>query len=315
MFVQLMHALPAKWHVMLDYLRAHGRLPDLKNPRTFNEKMAWRKLYERDPRFPDLLDKIKAKQFIGNTYGKDLIIPTLAIYDRPAEMDFTQPPLCVPPYVIKCNHGCGMNIFVKDSSFAVAAIQEKLDTWLNTDHSEATEEWAYSRISPRILVEPYLGNLTDYKFHVFSGVVYAIEVVLDRFGKYTINIYDRNWQLLGIKRYANRLQSDKPVQPPQTLGKMLKLAEAIGKEFSYVRVDLYEINKKVVFGEFTIYAGAAFDRFEPVEWDWKFGEQWQHRPVDRALLSIPSSSIQAHSTSARPAFVTKAGPRSKRDRQ
>ena len=274
-YAQLVDMLPAKWHVMLDYLRAHGRLPDLKHPRTFNEKMAWRKLYERDPRFPDLIDKLKVEDIIGRAYGNELIIPTLAVYDRPADMDFTAAPLCMPPYVIKCNHGSAMNVFVKDESFAEATIREKLAAWLKIDHSNATEEWAYSQITPKILVEPFLGNLVDYKFHVFSGAVYAIETVLDRYSSYRINIYDREWCSLGIQKYAGRPQSDHPVEPPKTLGDMLKLAEAIARDFSYMRVDLYEINDKIKFGELTIYAGAAIDRFEPVEWDWRFGQQWQ----------------------------------------
>lgn len=274
-YSQMVAVLPPKGHVMLDYVRAHGCLPNLRRPSTFNEKMAWRKLYERDARFPDLIDKIKVKTIIGDRYGPDLIIPTLAVYDSPDEMAFAEPPLCASQYVIKCNHGSGMNIFVKDNTIDATAIKEKLSSWLNLNHADATEEWAYSQITPKILVEPYKGNLSDYKFHVFSGTVYAVETVLDRFNSYHINFYDKDWRPIDIKKYAGRTPSDYPVQAPKKLREMIKIAESIGHEFSYVRVDLYEIGGHVKFSELTFYSGAAFDRFEPVEWDRKFGQQWK----------------------------------------
>ncbi len=276
-YARFVHALPADWHVILDYVRAHGRVPNLQHPRTFNEKIARRKVRERDARFPDLIDKIKVKEIVGSRYGHEFINPTLAVYNSSTEMDFTQPPLRVPPYVIKASHGSGMTLLVRDAPIDQTAIREQVDAWLKVDHSTAAEEWAYSQIKPRILVEALMGGsrtITDYKFHVFSGSVYAIEVVLDRFAEYRINFYSPSWDLLDIKRYAGRLPSELPVQPPKRLGTMLELAESIGRDFSYVRVDLYAIEEEIKFGELTFYTGAANDRFEPVEWDMKFGEQW-----------------------------------------
>jgi hypothetical protein len=276
-YLRFADALPASWHVKLEYFRAHGRWPNLSHPQKFNEKIAWRKLCERDARLPGLSDKIQAKRIVGARFGYDLINPTLAVYSNANEMDFTKLPLSAPPYVIKANHGSGMNIFVRDEPINQSAIREKVDKWMKIDHSSIMEEWAYSRIKPRILIEPDMGDtarLTDYKFHVFSGSVYAIEVVLDRFGDYRINFYNPDWIPLEIKRYANRPPSDAPVAPPNRLADMLKLAEAIGSEFSYVRVDLYEIDGRIRFGELTFYTGAANDRFEPDEWDLRFGQQW-----------------------------------------
>jgi hypothetical protein len=273
--------LPDYWQVAFEYLRAHGRFPNLENPRTFNEKVAWRKLFERDERFPRLIDKITVKDIVGDRFGHNLITPTLAVYDDVAQMEFDKPPLSAPPYVIKANHGSGMNIFVRNGPSDVDAIRAKLGAWLSIDHYHAAKEWAYSQIRPRILVEPLIGGpntVTDYKFHVFSGTVYAIEVVMDRFADYRINFYRPNWTLLDIKRYAGRPRTERPVPPPQHLASMLQLAESIGCDFSYVRVDLYEVDSAIKFGEMTFYTGAGNDRFEPDQWDVEFGQQWNCLP-------------------------------------
>ena len=109
---------------------------------------------------------------------------------------------------------------------------------------------------------------------MFAGVVYAIQLVIDRFKSYRINFYDRDWNLLDIRGYGKRPRSDEAIPPPARLPDMLKLAEALGKDFPYVRVDLYEINREIKFGELTFYTTSGFDRFDPPEWDYKFGLQW-----------------------------------------
>jgi teichuronopeptide biosynthesis TupA-like protein len=277
-YLTLRRALPINWQVNLDFLIAHGRFPDLRHPETFNEKMAWRKLYDHDARFPDLMDKIKVKDYIAGRFGPDLVIPTLATYERASELDFSSPPLCTPPYVIKTNHGCGFNVFVKDDKVDHQAVKQSLHTWLGLDFADVANEWGYHPITPRILVEPLVGEVappTDYKFHVFGGNLYAIETVINRFTNYQINFYDPRWQQLDIRRYARRPRSDRPVLPPRSLAQMISLAEEIGRDFSYVRVDLYEVSGTVKFGEMSFYAGSAYDRFEPADWDEKFGCQWQ----------------------------------------
>jgi hypothetical protein len=151
---------------------------------------------------------------------------------------------------------------------------------LKIDYGDDKLEWAYSQVPRKILVEPYFETpeghtIPDYKFHVFGGVVYAIQMVIDRFKSYRINFYDRDWKLLDIRHYGNRPGSDGTIPPPARLPDMIKLAEALGKDFPYVRVDLYEINQEIKFGELTFYTTSGFDRFDPPEWDYKFGQQWK----------------------------------------
>jgi len=276
--------------VSIEYMLVHGHWPNLDDPQTFNEKVTWRKLYDRDPRMPDLVNKIKVKEIIAQKYGRDLITPTLRIYDTAEELDFNVPPLSNPPYVLKTNHGSTFNIFIKDRSFDQKAVREKVSEYLNTNYGELKCEWAYTQVQPKILVEPY--NLTpeghtvpDYKFHVFDGVVFAIQLVTDRFKTYRITFYDRDWNLLDVRHYGNRPRTDRAISPPVCLPEMIELAEMLGKDFPYVRVDLYEINGKVKFGELTFYTTSGFDRFDPTEWDYKFGQQWKQDWTARRLAT------------------------------
>jgi hypothetical protein len=280
-YQKAMDMLPARWHVIAEYFRVYRRLPDLDHPRRFSEKIMWRKLYDRDPRLPDLVDKIRVKEIMAERFGDDFVIPTLAVYNAVEEIDFDRPPLAQPPYVLKANHGSGMNIIVrKGDRLKPRAIKKKLAKYLKFDHAAVAEEWAYSLVTPRLFVEPYIetpgGDLTDYKFHVFSGRVYAIDVVVDRFRNYGVSFYDRDWNLLNISYAGSRYPRYKGVlSPPAHLAKMIARAEEIGKDFSYIRVDLYEIGEDIKLGELTFYPSAGHDPFEPSEWDDKFGQQWK----------------------------------------
>ena len=278
---KIIDALPQRWHIMLDFARAHGALPNLDNPRSFSEKIGWRKLNEHDPRMPDWVDKIKAKQIITRKFGERFVIPTLAVYNSADELDFSKPPLSQPPYVLKTNHGSGFNIFVKELPADAPTIRKKLATYLKIDYENILEEWAYSKVDRKILVEPLietpLGYIPDFKFHVFGGKVLAVEMVIDRFKDYWINLFDRDWKRLDIKKYAKRPPFEGDVPKPALLAEMISFAEALAADFPYVRVDLYEINGEVKFGEMTFYPGSGYDRFEPPAWDEKFGRAWKIR--------------------------------------
>ena len=277
--------LPARLHAMIGYLRVHGRLPNLRRPRTFSEKIVWRKLYERDPRLPELVDKIRAKEYVAARYGDAWLIPTLAVYQRPEEMDFSQPPLSQPPYVIKTNHGWAMNLFVLDTAQlrapgALEDMRTRLRGWLATDHSRRMREWAYSKVERKILVEPYVGAVDDFKFHVFHGRVFACELISNRFLQHRQEaIYDRDWQLIGahygLPLYAGDLPSSGVRES------MVRFAEALAADFDYVRVDQYLLGGTIKFGELTFYPGGGEERLRPITWDRAFGDQWRLSPQPR----------------------------------
>jgi TupA-like ATPgrasp len=274
LYWRIMNLAPDRVHVMIDYFRAHGRLPNLRHPETFNEKVLWRKLYDRDDRLPALVDKVRCKEIIGARYGHHYAIPTLAVFESADEINFDA---LQPPYVIKANHASEMNLFILTNQFDRKAVRRKAAKFLRADFAARTEDWAYSRVDRKLIAEPYMvtpeGYLTDYKFHVFGDRTFAVEVIHDRFRNYGGYWCDRDYNHLNIKLY-NYPAYQGNVRPPETFREMLALAEAIGHNFSYVRVDLYEFNRQVKFGELTFYSGGGYDRFDPPEWDLSFGQQW-----------------------------------------
>ena len=268
-----MDLLPAKWHVAVDHLRFHGRLPDLRNPKTLNEKIAHRKLYERDPRMPALVDKIAVKETMAARYGAEFVIPTLATFASEQEIDFAALPY---PCVVKANHGSSMNLFLFERPKDEDAARSQLRGYLHFDYYAVREEWAYSLVPRRLLVEPFIDGgehgLVDYKFHTFSGRVYAIEVITDRYTTHTGGMFDSDWNEIDCQLGTPKAEFSIP--RPKQLKAMTRHAEEIGAEFSYVRIDFYEIDGKMKFGELTFYPGGGVDVVTPPEYDAIFGAQW-----------------------------------------
>jgi hypothetical protein len=267
-------ALPAKAHVALDHFRNHGKFPNLKHPATFSEKIAYRKLYDRDPRIPSLVDKIAAKEQMASRFGTEFIIPTLATFDTAAEIDFAALPY---PCVVKPNHASGFNVFLRERPANEGAVRRRLGRLLRYRHERASEEWAYSQIAPRLLVEPWIEGgehgLIDYKFHTFGGRVFSIQVDVDRYTNHARCFFDLTWTPMQFELLYPRAAYEIP--RPVRLKEMLGYAERIGEEFAYVRVDLYEVGGRVKFGEATFYPGAGLEVFNPREFDALFGALWK----------------------------------------
>ena len=271
-------ALPTHAHVLIDHYRIHWRLPNLTHPKTFSEKIAWRMLYDRDARIPAMVDKIAAKQQMAARFGERFVIPTLAVYDNAAEIDFALLPY---PCVIKPNHASGFNVFLREKPPGERKVRRRLLDLLRYRHQHSAEEWAYSQIAPRLLVEPFVAEpfidgrphgLTDYKFHTFGGRVFAVQVDVGRYTRHTRNFYTPEWEPMNFSLLYPRASGEIP--KPAALDEMIARAGRIGEGFSYVRVDLYEIEGKSKFGEVTFYPGAGLEVFKPKQFDALFGEQW-----------------------------------------
>lgn len=280
-----MDFLPARWHVELDHLRFHGSFPDLKNPRTLNEKIAFRKLNDRDPRMPRLADKIMAKEEMSARFGADFVTPTIAVFARETEIDFGALPY---PCVIKANHGSSLNVFLMARPEDETGVRRQLRGFLRCNYSAIREEWAYSEIPRRLLVEPFLDGgkhgLIDYKFHTFCGRVFAIEVVTDRFTSYTGAIFDPQWNQMPCQFGNSKTAYEIP--RPAELERMLLYAEQIGDGFAYIRIDFYEIGGKAKFGEVTFYPGGGQDAFIPIDFDEIFGRQWVLPVADASIIPV-----------------------------
>jgi len=267
--------LPDYLAVNLLYFRTFGRLPDLKHPKTFNEKIAWRKLYQHDPRFRVFSDKIAVKAEVARLIGKQYVIETLWSGDTPEAIPFED---LAAPYVVKVNHSTGGSLFIRSSQdvkreMIVTSMREQL----RPSHARRLREWGYLGIPRRVLIERMVetpdGTLPeDYKFFVYHGRAHFIQYDCDR-PRLKLNFYDRDWNLLpGKLRYP---RTSDPVARPGNLDQMVEIAETIGAQFDFVRVDLYSPPQGILFGEVTFYPNAGLEAFTPEEWDMKFGEPWR----------------------------------------
>jgi len=275
-FRAMLSPLPDRFVVQVLYLRTMGRCVNMDQPRTMTEKINWRKIEQRDPRFTAYSDKVEVKKLIGELVGVDHVVPTLWVGNSPDDLPFDS---LEPPYVIKTTHSTNNNIFIRcESDIDRSSIRARLQSWLDHDHAIVLREWAYRAIPRRIMVERMLLTDTgrvpdDYKFFVFGGRVRFVQFDHDRFGDHTRAFFDADWHRLPVAVLYPPYPGE--VRRPERFDEMFAVAETIGRGFDFVRVDLYETEEGVHFGETTFYPGGGLDRFEPAEWDAEFGRHWQ----------------------------------------
>jgi len=261
-----------------------GRKLDLVNPRTFNEKLQWLKLYDRQPEYTDMVDKYNVRSLVARTIGEEYLISLLGKWDSFDDIDFSNLP---NQFVLKCTHDSGSVLICKDkSTFDFENAKKRFEFFLKRKPFYYGREWPYKNITPKIIAESFMkdefeSELIDYKLMCFNGKVKCIFVCSDRFSKegLHITILDRNWNVLPVRRPSHPPKESVP--KPLNYSKMVEFAEKFSKEKSFLRVDFYEINQQLYFGELTFYPSSGFERFEPEEWDRKFGD----------MLTLPSKRI------------------------
>jgi len=271
--------LPDRMAIQLGYFRAFKTLPDLKNPKTLNEKIQWRKLNQHDPRFITFSDKIAAKAEVAKLVGAEHVIENLWVGTRPEEIPWDE---LEPPYVIKTNHTSGCNLFVRRGDLVDrAGLTRELNKQLQFDHSHRWREWSYKRINRWILIERMLESSSgvvppDVRFFVYHGAVRCISVALGRYEMKvpTTDYFDRKWSPLEVCEYGYPRWRH-GVARPENLDEAVAIVEKIAAPFDFVRIDMYLEGGRVYFGEASFYPAAGFSRFEPPEWDLRFGELWK----------------------------------------
>ena len=258
----------------VQFERMAGYKLNLDNPQTFNEKIQWLKHNYRDPLMTKCADKVRVREYIKEKIGEDYLIPCLGVYNSPEEIDFDKLP---DRFVLKVNWGSGQNIIVKDKSkLNTEEVKEKLKNWMKpeSNHYFNFLEWVYKDIEPKIITEKYIeqmdGNLIDYKFFCNCGKPVFLFLGIDRFIDTKFNFYDLNWNLLPVKNHYKNCTREIP--KPKNFEKMLQISEKLSVDFPFVRVDLFEIENKIYFGELTFYHFNGTEPFEPFKWDYKFGE-------------------------------------------
>jgi hypothetical protein len=272
-FRAVMLRLPAPWAVSIQHRIRIGRWPNLKAPRTFNEKIQHRKLTDRDPRLPRLADKIEVKRFVAARLGEDWVTPTLWSGERLPPSGQCDWPL---PFVLKSSHGSGQMIMARTAAdLDWPAIERQAHRWISAPYAGWAREWAYEAIPPRLLVESFIGGdqpPDDYKLFVFDGHVAYIQVDTGRFTGHRRAFFDPAWVKQPFTLEYPLETADIP--RPASLDRMIAGAEALGQGFSFVRVDLYDLDGAPRFGEMTFYPESGGGRFRPYEYDDTVGGLW-----------------------------------------
>ena len=274
MRIDLNKFLPDKIYIKKIYKEKTGKELNLKNPQTFNEKLQWLKLYDRKPKYTKMVDKYEAKEYVSKIIGKKYIIPTIGIYNSFDEIDFSKLP---KQFVMKCTHDSGGIVICKDKDkLNIEEAKIKINNSLNNNYYWMWREWPYKKVKPRIIIEKYMEDketkqLRDYKYFCFDGKAKLMFIASDRcIHKTKFNFYDMDFNLLSFKQhYPN---DKRKIKKPKSFNKMKELAEKLSKGLPQIRVDFYEINGKVYFGELTFCHFAGIVPFEPEEWDYKLGE-------------------------------------------
>lgn len=278
-FSPIAKALPSDVFLRIHYRVSLGKPLNLSNPTTFNEKMQWLKLYYHDPDFTVMVDKYAVKDYVKSKIGEEYVIPSLGVYDSYEDIDFNELP---DQFVLKCTHDSGGIAICKDKScFNYAKAREKLTRSLSRNYYYLGREWPYKNVRPRILVEKYMenknrSNLDVYKILTFNGIPKIIQTIQnDKTPVESIDYFDCSWNKLDMRQdYPN---SHDPLNKPACLDQMLQLAEELSKGTPFLRVDLYEIDGKVYFSEFTFYSDCGFAPFTPSDWDATLGS-WIQLP-------------------------------------
>lgn len=272
---ELLNWMDDKTYLKLAFKASMGKKLDLQNPQTFSEKLQWLKLYNRKPEYTAWVDKYEAKSLAAAAIGEKYIIPTIGVWNHFDEIDFN---LLPNQFVLKCTHDSGGLIICKDKNkLDCAATRKKIEKCLKHSFYWGLREWPYKDVKPRIIAEPYLEDertkeLRDYKFFCFDGKVRALFIATERGSseETKFDFFDENFAHLPLKN--GHPNAKVPPEKPVCFEEMKALAEKLSKGIPEVRVDLYEVNRKVYFGEMTFFHWSGLMPYEPESWDYKFGE-------------------------------------------
>lgn len=267
--------LPLHLQYALRYMSAHDEFCLLLKPKTFSQKLFYKMIYDRRPLLVTFADKLQAREYVRRKIGDDILTELFLTTDRPEEIKFEELP---QRFVVKANHGSGYVRIVDQLRDQESDVRQTCQKWLSQKYSDWNWEWFYKPISPRVLVERMLesgggGAPCDYKFFVFNGKAFMIQVDSDRFSEHRRDLFSRDWKRFRVRYKCPYMKGNIP--RPAYLPKMLEIAECLGAEVDFVRVDLYEVGGRIFFGELTNVPTGGWGKFDPREFDAILGSQWQ----------------------------------------
>lgn len=276
--------IPDKIYLKAMFREKMGSNLNLNHPDTFNQKLQWLKLNDRNPFYTTLVDKYAVKQYVADTIGEEYIIPTLGAWDDFDSIEFDSLP---NQFVLKCTHDSGGLVICKDKrSLDIEKARKKIESSLKTDYYLLGREWPYKNVKRRIIAEKYMedsetNELRDYKFFCFNGVVRALFIGTDRQKEgedVKFDFFDSDFNHLDIKQgHENaKIIPSKPI----CFDKMKELAEILSKDLLEARIDFYEVDGRIYFGEITLFHHGGWTPFDPEVWDRRFGE-WIDLPIEK----------------------------------
>ena len=254
-----------------------GRELDLDNPKTFNEKLQWLKINDRRPEYTMMVDKYLVRDYIREELGEEYLIPLIGAWDSPDEIDFDALP---DRFVLKCNHNSGVGMYIcrDKSKMDVEAVKKELRRGLAQDYYLTGREWPYKNVPRKIICEKFMSDspdasdFTDYKFFCFDGKVDCVMVCLERSsGDTKFYFFDEDWKLKRLNIRGKNAPEGFTIPKPSCMDEMFAIAAKLSVGMPFVRVDLYQSNDQIYFGELTFFPDSGFDGNLLSETDEYFG--------------------------------------------
>jgi hypothetical protein len=273
LLTRLISKVPDRQFCQLTFLLKNGRLPNLKKPVYFNDKLLHLKLSNHNPILKKLVDKYEVRSFVKEKLGAEYLVPLIGVYSDPKEVDFEKLP---NKFALKLTSGSQKNLICQDKrSINWHETSKKISRWLKVDPYIRTREWQYKDLSSRFVIEEFIedsnGKTYDYKFWCFNGVPKLIQVDTDRSGEHKRSLFNIDFDNeLDLKiTYEN---IDTHIQRPKNYDLMVEIATKLAEDHSFVRVDLYNIDGKIYFGEMTFYPGNCNEKITPIEYEKIIGD-------------------------------------------
>ena len=260
-----------------------GKELNLEQPVTYTEKLQWLKLYDQRPEYTRMVDKYEVKKYVAEKLGEEYIIPVIGVWERVEDIDFDALP---QRFVLKTTHDSGGIVICKDKdTLDIPAAQKKLRYFLNRDYFDHKREWPYKHVKHRIIAEPYMedsrfAELRDYKFFTFGGVPKVLYIAQGRGrGEPTVaDFFDMDFNHLPFA--IDHDMAATPPEKPERFEEMKRFAALLSEGTPQLRVDFYEVDGRIYFGEMTFFHCSGLNPFHPEEWDRIFGD-WVELPPKR----------------------------------
>lgn len=271
---EILNYIPDKVFLKMRYYFVFKKKLDLNNPKTFNEKLQWLKLYDRKPIYTTMVDKYEVRKYISEIIGEKYLIPLIGVWENFDTINFN---LLPDQFVLKCTHDSGSVYICRDKqNFNIEEIKTDIQNKLKKNYYYPGREWPYKNVKPRIIAEKYMedssGGLIDYKFFCFNGYVDNVMICLDRhINDPKFYFFNKKWELLRLNIRGKEAPKDFTIPKPDCIDKMFEIASELSKNLPFVRIDLYECNGCIYFGEFTFYPQGGYDINLLPETDLYFG--------------------------------------------